>query len=153
MNAAEFVESAVLNAGRIGMPERKVPLVAQKIAFDPGCWLWIASCKDNGYGQFNDGVRTWNAHRLVFQLAGGNVDQDQELDHLCRVRRCVNPAHLEPVTRAVNLRRQFEVITHCPQGHEYSEANTYLWRGFRHCRACRAARNKERAKNKRKADS
>ncbi|WP_461634535.1 HNH endonuclease signature motif containing protein [Glutamicibacter soli] len=111
-----------------------------KIKVTPYCWLWTASTKENGYGQFNSSNRNWNAHRLVYELLVGPIQEGMELDHLCRVRHCVNPQHLEPVTRKVNVRRQFDAITHCPQGHEYNEENTYWHNGNRLCRKCRIQR-------------
>lgn len=113
-----------------------------------GCWLWTASVKPNGYGQFGvtDGDVRY-AHRLAYEFLVGPVPDGLELDHLCRVRHCVNPAHLEPVTRRENLRRGVSANrrkTHCPQGHSYNSVNTYLdKRGGRICRSCMRQRNRE----------
>lgn len=139
---------ALAVAKKLGWPEHRVAQVLSKIRVTEACWLWTASQKGNGYGQFNDGKKTWNAHRLVFTLSGRTIPDGLELDHLCRVRHCVNPWHLEPVTRQVNVRRQFDEITHCPQGHPYDEKNTYRWRGLRACRKCRIARANLRRKER-----
>jgi hypothetical protein len=69
------------------------------------CWLWKGSLDGKGYGQFSIDNLNFVAHRVSFVLAGRTVPVGLELDHLCRVRRCVNPAHLEPVTHRENVRR------------------------------------------------
>lgn len=65
------------------------------------CWLWTGGRTADGYG-----TMTFSAHRMAFELARGPVPKNLELDHICKVRLCVNPAHLEPVTRSENLRRR-----------------------------------------------
>lgn len=101
-----------------------------------GCWLWTASLSQGtGYGQVRDQHgRTKGAHRAVYELLVGPIPEGLELDHLCCVRSCVNPAHLEPVTRVENVRRAARQMsevshngskTHCPKGHEYTPENTY----------------------------
>lgn len=112
-------------------------------------------------------VRVWHLHRrlqakapghataphrwLYEQVSGEPIAEGYEPDHLCRVRNCVNPAHLEPVTRRENVFRgignptvENAGKTHCPQGHPYDEANTYH-RAYDHSRQCRAC-NRERAR-------
>ena len=81
------------------------------------------------------------AHRVSWELLVGPIPEGLELDHLCRNHGCVNPDHLEPVTHAVNVRRgrggtSWAQKKHCPQGHPYDDANTYLYRGRRSCREC-----------------
>jgi hypothetical protein len=66
-----------------------------------GCWLWLGAISKNGYGSVNG----MSAHRMMYILKVGPVPEGLDLDHLCRVRRCVNPEHLDPVTRKENLNR------------------------------------------------
>ncbi len=76
-----------------------------------GCWIWLGALHRNGYGNIRvgsmkDGTRGHRvAHRALYEALVGPIPAGMELDHLCRVRSCVNPAHLEPVTRRENLRR------------------------------------------------
>lgn len=121
------------------------------------CWLWNGTIDRNGYGQMGIGSltdasrRTVRAHRISYEVARGPIPGDLCLDHLCRVHRCVNPAHLEPVTNRENLLRGegFVAIaarkTHCPQGHPYSGNNLYVPRsGGRQCKACWQLRRAQR---------
>ncbi len=113
---------------------------------ESGCWIWQASCDRHGYGRMTVNKRPYLAHRVAYELAIGQIPHGMDIDHLCRVRCCVNPAHLEPVTRLENTRRgQNGNKTHCLHGHEYTEDNTYIrqplmttrsWRPVRVCRAC-----------------
>lgn len=70
-----------------------------------GCWLWKRSKDKDGYGWSSFENKTHQAHRLSYQLVNGEIPDGLHLDHLCRVRHCVNPDHLEPVTPRENLRR------------------------------------------------
>src|SRR5688572_29952552 len=67
------------------------------------CWLWEGRVCPRGYGYF--GHNSQRCHRVLWVALNGPVPEGLELDHLCRVRNCVNPAHLEPVTHAENMRR------------------------------------------------
>lgn len=120
-----------------------------------GCLLWLGAVNQFGYGRtLFQGSRTV-AHRASYILACGPVPDGLELDHLCRVRSCINPLHLEPVTKLENGRRgvageksgaQQRSKTHCPQGHPYAGANLFIRaRGHRECRVCMAARQKKEA--------
>ncbi|MGN6128491.1 MAG: HNH endonuclease signature motif containing protein [Humibacter sp.] len=112
-----------------------------------GCMLWMASTWD-GYGRFKLGGAMRQAHRLSYAMAYGSVPAGLQLDHLCRVRHCVAPDHLEPVTSQENSRRGSGVAaknaakTHCLRGHRYDDANTYIPpAGGRRCLACQRIRD------------
>jgi len=110
------------------------------------CWPWVAAVTHTGYGRINIGGTIKRAHRIAYELVKGPIPEGLELDHLCRNRACINPDHLEPVTHAVNMRRGYSANaakTHCPQGHEYSDANTYTYSdGRRMCRHCQRDRGR-----------
>lgn len=107
-----------------------------------GCWLWTGYVNDRGYGIASfvrDGKHAaTTAHRRAYNLMVGPVPDGLQLDHLCRVRLCVNPYHMEPVTPAENTRRsRHGEMTHCKRGHLFDVANTRVdRRGSRQCRAC-----------------
>lgn len=70
-----------------------------------GCWLWAGARDSSGYSCVVIDGHTVGAHRAMFRLHRGPIPKGTELDHRCRVRHCVNPEHLEPVTRAENTQR------------------------------------------------
>lgn len=90
------------------------------------CWIWRGVKNREGYGRFRlfDNVRIM-AHRFAFEVQVGPMPDGLEPDHLCRVRACVNPSHIEPVTQAENIRRRSQAKTHCVRGHEFTPQNTY----------------------------
>lgn len=117
------------------------------------CWPWLAALHEYGYGMISVGGKKGGmrrAHRIAYELEVGPIPEGLDLDHLCRNRRCVNPAHLEPVTRRENLVRGEGFVgvharkTHCPQGHPYDGENLYVNdRGHRQCRTCQRQYNRE----------
>ena len=124
-----------------GWEERKF---LDKILVGDDCWEWTASTNGIGYGQIRLRGRNVYAHRLSYELFVGEIPSGLDLDHLCRNPGCVRPNHLEPVTHQENLLRgdtivaRSAAVTHCPKGHAYDEANTYIGKkGWRKCRTCR----------------
>lgn len=70
-----------------------------------GCWIWLERCNESGYAYVSYRGKNQRAHRLFFERAKGAIPKGLTLDHKCRVRCCVNPNHLEPVTQTENRRR------------------------------------------------
>src|SRR5690348_10532372 len=70
---------------------------------DGGCWVWTGALTHSGYAQTKIRRKSVYIHRLMYELVVADIPAGLDLDHLCRVRNCVNPWHLEPVTRSVNL--------------------------------------------------
>jgi hypothetical protein len=119
---------------------------------DDGCVVWLGGKTAGGYGMFAEqttgGLNTKvMAHRWAYEHAVGPIPEGLDLDHLCRNRACVNPAHLEPVTRMENIRRAAALKTNCPAGHPYDAENTYIRPGtvHRRCRTCARERDLLRA--------
>lgn len=128
------------------------PAFWSKFSFDgvDGCWLWDAAIfRDTGYGAVRWHGRTRAAHAVAYEELVGPVPSGLELDHVCRNRACVNPAHLQPVTHIENVRRAlpfrapFVRSAVCRNGHPRDESNLRLTpRGWARCKAC--AREKQR---------
>ena len=114
----------------------------EKIVILPnGCHQW-AGCKGPaGYGVFWMHSRRWLAHRASYELFVGAIPEGLELDHLCRNRMCVNPAHLEPVTHRENIIRGKSNV--CKFGHPLAGGNLVPWVKHRLCLACKRRRDRE----------
>jgi len=97
------------------LPERFL----NKIEFEPnsGCWLWIGALTGNGYAKATWERRQRNVHRLVYEMLVGPISSELETDHLCRTRCCVNPSHIEPVSKSTNQRRGLNGILAGPDQH------------------------------------
>jgi len=119
-----------------------------------GCWEWTGTGNGKGYGQFWWGGRMRLAHRISYEALVSPIPDGMVIDHRCRTRGCVNPAHLEPVTNRENVLRgdlpsasaaRQMSKTHCPKGHPYNAENTqHRADGARACRQCNRDRVKAR---------
>ncbi len=128
-------------------PEARFWAKVEPVPFS-GCWVWMGHINDKGYGltQIRIGHK-WKklrAHRVAYELYRGPIPAGLDLDHKCRVRCCVNPDHLEPVTRQVNILRGIGIPaikaaqTHCVRGHEFTPKNTgRTSKQTRYCRLCK----------------
>lgn len=129
-----------------------------EVDWDTGCWRWTGTVDSWGYGRMAGNAGA-GIHRFMYRETVGEIPDGLDLDHGCHNidldcpggtrclhRRCVNPDHLEPVTRKVNVRRAQTVVRkggragHCNKGHAYDDENTYVSpKGQRNCRACNRA--------------
>lgn len=153
------------------MPPLAQPIAKRilgKFLVDDGCWEWTASKNPAGYGQISTGrgQPPAKAHRVLYELLVGPIPEGLTIDHLCRNRGCVNPSHLEPVTRGENVRRGIggqmarerkAAQTHCHREHEFTPENTYLQHlssgsVARKCRACHAMRERDRRRGESNSD-
>lgn len=125
--------------------------VVEDRGFKTPCWLWQKALNHKGYAQksINGGKRM--AHIVYYEQVHGPIPAGMELDHLCRVRHCCNPAHLEPVTHLENVRRGNSPsaiacrTNKCKRGHEFTPENTRIRaNGSRACVKCRLMKDRER---------
>lgn len=164
---------------------KSIPLQVRFVSYfdssEDGCWLWTGALDKHGYGNFkittgSSQPRYARAHRYSYELFRGAIPDGMALDHVCHNsdadckggvecthRRCVNPAHLEPVTIGQNVLRGKTVSakngakTHCKRGHEFTAENTIVTATTtgggvgRSCRACVYESNRVRYMRKRQA--
>jgi len=152
-------DGAVAQRGGNGVPEYGDPRLParfwKRVSVDghSGCWIWNGAENGIGYGVLAAGKKQAlanakghrvYAHRAAYHHLVGEIDQPA-LDHLCRNRGCVNPAHLEPVSMAENTRRgvsqarrqaKYKAQTHCKRGHPLFGDNLRISNGRRVCRMC-----------------
>lgn len=121
-----------------------------------GCWIYAGGDNGHGYGSFMTRRGRKYAHRFAYEAIKGPIPKGMELDHLCCLRCCCNPDHLEPVTRQENIRRSVArgavfraPTTHCPKGHPKVDGNVVEikradGRTYRACRQCQQEASRRR---------
>ncbi len=113
-----------------------------EIITETGCWIWHGAVTKAGYGTAQVNSKPYRAHRVFYEMLVGKIPDRLVIDHLCRVRCCVNPSHLEPVTNKENILRGTspQAIngkkTHCINGHELTEDNMIPYVNWRQCKIC-----------------
>ena len=130
-----------------------------KVQKSDGCWIWNGTIGQRGYGQLSSQrygrtPTTLQAHRVAYVLTVGPIPAGLQIDHLCRIKSCVNPAHLEPVTASENVRRGYlarPARTQCRVRHPLSDSNLYVYRGRRLCRVCGRTRHTAWRRRRREA--
>lgn len=123
------------------------------------CWPWQSTLNRGGYGVFSISGSMRLAHRIAYILTKGPIPGDLQIDHLCRNRKCVNPAHMEPVTCRVNVIRGIgpatvrarcaklmATRTHCKHGHLWIPDNIGQNRGHQICLICTKAIGEKKRK-------
>ena len=139
--------------GAADAPYYLIQRLLAKVTLEPnsGCWLWTGALDNGGYGKISVRNTLIGAHRVAYEMFIGAIPDGLELDHLCRVRCCVNPRHLEPVTSAENVRRGASPAAsaarrnHCSKGHPYTPENLIIdSRGGRRCRVCKRESDRRR---------
>ena len=123
------------------MPEQnKMALILARIEVEGDCWIY-PNTESRGYGRAMYHGKRWKVHRLVYEWLVGRCPEGLEADHLCRVKACCNPDHIEFVTHATNVRRGKRRSV-CKQGHPRTPSNLE----DTHCLTCRQARDKRRTR-------
>lgn len=137
-------------------------LLARSFVTEGGCRRWTGAHNPKGYGHIRYDNRAREVHLVAYEIWIGPIPLGHEVDHVhakgCRHRDCIEPTHLEAITHTENIRRAAELITHCPQGHEYTPDNI-KWvtnrgglRRHRRCRRCfNDARNARMAQKRKEA--
>jgi HNH endonuclease len=121
---------------------------------ETGCWLWKGRTATQGYAQVQGYRRkAVVAHRWLYEIIIGPIGDELKLDHLCRVKRCVNPDHLEAVTQSVNVKRDWEarrkegrakwqkIKTICKRGHPLVPGGRWV---HEQCKECIKIHNRAR---------
>lgn len=130
-------------ARRMTISER---LEAGTVRQADGCRVWQRSTTTNGYGQIRIDGRLVKVHRVVYEMQVGPIPPGMQIDHLCRVRACCEPTHMEVVTNRENVLRGIgptarnAAKTHCLRGHPFSGNNLRIASSGRKCRTCERLR-------------
>lgn len=140
-------------------PEQIICRLEERVYKDPnsGCWIYLGQINAKGYPLCSFvNFKTKTAYRLVYELCKGKIPAGLEIDHVCRVRSCINPNHLDAVTHAENMRRSIgynighHVLTVCRKGHPYTPENEIIrrhWKTGAIYHNCRICTNEAQRKN------
>lgn len=155
--AASYYKAHGMDDALAAQEQRRADKIAARffamVDAEGPCWEWTGALDGRGYGVFYEGPgrETQRAHRVAYRLLVGEPPEDVVLDHLCRIHRCVNPDHLDPVSNRENLVRGYGFAgvnirkSTCPQGHTYD--STRVNRHGNPARFCsRCLRDQLRAK-------
>lgn len=110
-------------------------------------WLWTGSVQNKGYGViWMNKKKLYLAHRVMWMICYGPIPKNMTVDHVCNIKLCVYPDHLQLLTRSANKLRA--IGDYCPKGHPYFGYNLYyLTNGNRACRTCHADWNRNWRRN------
>ena len=119
--------------------------IEERITIDKnGCWIWKNKPHKFGYSYGSINKKSWRIHRLSYIVFKAKIPKNKVIDHLCRVRNCVNPEHLEAVSQKENLNRGNSKGKRktCKNGHKFTKESTYFYKKGRYnCKYCRICRN------------
>lgn len=126
------------------------------ILITESCWLWLGALGGAGrYGTYTEYIsknctKQYVAHRLVYETLRGPLAEDMHLHHVCGIKSCVNPYHLNPLSAVEHGRAHWK--GQCKNGHAFTEENIYInTRNQRECKECRReAGRRYNARNRRK---
>lgn len=135
------------------------PIIAffSNIDYTDSCWLWQGALDKDGYGHFTPYRKRKSSHRYSYEIMVDDIPEGLVIDHLCRVRNCVNPNHLEAVSSLTNILRGYGAAAinrrkaECINGHDLKGDNLYIQKktNKRFCRACDRRRGAEYERRKR----
>ena len=133
----------------MGTYKNTIETITKRLKKDTGCWEWTGWIENNGYGRVSINSKNALVHKVVYEALVGEIPEGLTLDHLCKVRHCVNPDHLEVVTLQENVLRGSSPVainakkTKCDTGHDLSTSNVYMTpNGRRQCRECQNRRSR-----------
>ena len=115
-----------------------------KIIIENNCWIWNGAKNNWGYGFSSIKGKAITAHRLSYIFHKGVVPNNKEIHHICNNKLCINPEHLISVTKKEH--GKLGLKTHCKRGHEFTEENTWKYKGKRWCRICNKIRQRKHIK-------